>query len=103
MIGKVQKGCGAGGGGRPWAPREEPPPFHGEPRPEAQAAGRHARQEPKEARGAAGAKDGFGPPRRLRWLHKLRVGRPRERSKIAASTSAGASDVNRIGRIPSTR
>ena len=37
-----------------------------------------------EARGAAGSKDGFGLPRRLRWLHKLRVGRPRERSKIAA-------------------
>jgi len=34
--------------------------------------------------GAAGSKDGFGLPRRLRWLYKLRVGRPRERSKIAA-------------------
>ena len=52
MIEKVQKGGGAGGGGRPGAPREQPP-FHGDPRPEAQAAGRHARQEPKEARGAA--------------------------------------------------
>ena len=46
------------------------------------SAGGHRRRH--EARGAAGSKDGFGLPRRLRWLHKLRVGRPRERSKIAA-------------------
>ena len=46
------------------------------------SAGGHRRCH--EARGAAGSKDGFGLPRRLRWLHKLRVGRPRERSKIAA-------------------
>jgi len=63
VLGKVQKGGGAGGGGRPGAPREQPPPFHGDPRPEAQAAGRRARQEPKEARGAAGREGRCGAVR----------------------------------------
>ena len=65
VLGEVQKWGGAGGGGRA-APREHAP-FHGDSRPEAQAAGRHARrEEPKESRGAADRGTSYGAVRRGR-------------------------------------
>ena len=75
LLGRAAGGSSEDGGSDDGGSNDGDPWAAGNPD---SAGGRHHRQ------GAAGAKDGFGPPRRLRWLHKLRVGRPRERSKIAA-------------------
>ena len=77
LLGRAARGSSDDGGSDDGGSNDGDPWAAGNPD---SAGGRHHRH----ARGAAGAKDGFGPPRRLRWLHKLRVGRPRERSKIAA-------------------